>query len=101
MPDHEDMRGRFRGAFLGSALGDAIGRPFEMTSATDGRLGPALDRLLARAGLLSYSDDTEMMISVGESLTRTRGVSGEDMLAALASNYDPARGIRARDEAGA
>ncbi|HEX3769233.1 MAG TPA: ADP-ribosylglycohydrolase family protein [Polyangiaceae bacterium] len=92
MPDHADKRDRFRGAFLGCALGDAIGRPFEMMSATDGRLGPALDAALARSGTLSYSDDTEMMISVAESLTRVGGVSADDMLSTLARNYDPARG---------
>jgi poly(ADP-ribose) glycohydrolase ARH3 len=92
MPDHAMKRARFRGAFLGCALGDAIGRPFEMMSATDSRLGSALDTVLARSGPLSYSDDTEMMISVAESLTRTGSVSADDMLSTLAGNYDPARG---------
>jgi len=32
-------RSRFRGAFLGCLLGDAVGRPFEMMSASDGRIG--------------------------------------------------------------
>lgn len=92
MPDHVEKRDRFRGAFLGCALGDAIGRPFEMMSASDGRLGPALDALLTRSGSLSYSDDTEMMSSVAESLTRMGSVSSADILSTLARNYDPARG---------
>jgi poly(ADP-ribose) glycohydrolase ARH3 len=41
---------------------------------------------------LHYSDDTEMMISVAESLVRTGGVSREDLLATFAANYDGARG---------
>ncbi len=93
MPTSEnvDLRDRFRGAFLGCArLGDAIGRPFEMMSATDGRLGSGLDALLTRSGRLSFSDDTEMMISVAESLVRIGGISGTDVMAALAENYDPA-----------
>lgn len=92
MPDHAGKRARFRGGFLGCALGDAIGRPFEMMSVTDRRLGPALEVALTRSGPLAYSDDTEMMISVAESLARTKRVSGDDMLATLARNYDPARG---------
>ena len=86
------MRDRFRGAFLGCALGDAIGRPFEMMSATDSRLGSGLGALLARSGRLSFSDDTQMMTSVAESLVRVGFISGTDVMAALAENYDPARG---------
>jgi poly(ADP-ribose) glycohydrolase ARH3 len=63
-----------------------------MMSARDARLGPALDKLLQGSETLHYSDDTEMMISVAESLIRTGGVSREDLLATLASNYDAARG---------
>jgi hypothetical protein len=83
---------RFRGAFLGCALGDAMGRPFEMMARSDGRLRPRLDAVLAAATPLVYSDDTQMMIAVAESLVRARRVSGDDILASLLENYDPARG---------
>ena len=86
------LRSRFRGAFLGCLLGDAVGRPFEMMSASDGRIGPALDAMLGRPGRWTYTDDTEMTISVAESLTRVGSVSPEDILATLAANYDAARG---------
>jgi poly(ADP-ribose) glycohydrolase ARH3 len=63
-----------------------------MMSATDGRLGPALEAMLCRGGPWSYTDDTEMMISVAESLVRVGGVRRDDLLETLAANYDPARG---------
>ncbi len=88
----EPLRSRFRGAFLGCLLGDALGRPFEMMSGNDGRLGPALEALLARSGRLFYTDDTEMMISVAESLVRMGGIQRDGLMATLAANYDPARG---------
>lgn len=87
------LRARFRGALLGCMVGDAIGRPFEMMSANDSRLGPALEAMLdAPPRPWRYSDDSEMMISVAESLVRTGGISATDLLSSLASNYDPARG---------
>lgn len=87
------LRARFRGAFLGCIVGDAIGRPFEMMSASDGRLGSALRAMLVDMPRpWRYTDDGEMMISVAESLVRTGGVSATDLLSSLASNYDPARG---------
>src|ERR1700722_8657888 len=82
------LRSRFRGAFLGCLLGDAVGRPFEMMSAGGGGVGARLDAMLARTGPWSSSDDTEMMISVAESLMRTGGVLRDDLLATLAANYD-------------
>lgn len=88
----KSLRSRFRGAFLGCLLGDSIGRPFEMMSARDDRLAPALDAMLDRPGRWFYTDDTEMMISVAESLVRMGGVHPDDLLATLAANYDPARG---------
>jgi poly(ADP-ribose) glycohydrolase ARH3 len=48
--------------------------------------------MLGRPGPWFYTDDTEMMISVAESLTRMGGVRRDDLLATLAANYDPARG---------
>jgi poly(ADP-ribose) glycohydrolase ARH3 len=92
MPDDEEKRARFRGAFLGCALGDAIGRPFEMMSSRDSRLGRGLDALLSGSTPFAYSDDTQMTISVAESLIRIGSISGEDVLSTLAENYDPARG---------
>jgi poly(ADP-ribose) glycohydrolase ARH3 len=90
--EDERLRSRFRGAFLGCLLGDAVGRRFEMMSANDGRIGAALDTMLARPGLWPYTDDTQMMIAIAESLTRMGGVVSDDIMATLAASYDPARG---------
>ncbi|WP_394833007.1 ADP-ribosylglycohydrolase family protein [Pendulispora rubella] len=92
MENHAQRHTRFRGAFLGCLLGDALGRPFEMMAGNDTRLAPALEAMLAGKGRWRYSDDTQMMMAVAESLVRCGRVSGADILAALAANYDPARG---------
>jgi poly(ADP-ribose) glycohydrolase ARH3 len=85
-------RARFRGALLGCMLGDSLGRPLEMMSTGDSRLRATLVQVLDSSHTLHYSDDTQMMISVAESLVRVGGVSREDLLATLAANYDAARG---------
>ena len=89
-PPHPQSR--FRGAFLGCLLGDAIGRPFEMMTTSDARLGPSLERFLGRDEPLRYSDDSEMMIGVAESLLRCGRVDADDLLRTLAANYDITRG---------
>ncbi len=86
------LAARVRGAFLGCALGDAIGRPFEMMAPTDSRLGPALEAWLARDSKLVWTDDTEMMLAVAESIARKGRVAAGDVLDALAARWDPARG---------
>jgi poly(ADP-ribose) glycohydrolase ARH3 len=86
------LRARFRGAFLGCIVGDAIGRPFEMSSPNDNRIGAALQSMLEGSAPWRYTDDGEMMIAVGESLARSGGVSATDLLASFAASYDPSRG---------
>lgn len=83
---------RIRAAHLACLLGDALGRPFEMQSPRDPRLRPGLDRAFASHDPLRYSDDSEMMIAVAESLARCGDVAPDDLLATLASGFDPARG---------
>jgi poly(ADP-ribose) glycohydrolase ARH3 len=61
-------------------------------SARDSRLAAGVDALLSGAGPLAYTDDTQMMIALAESLIRMGCVSGQDILSSLADNYDPARG---------
>jgi poly(ADP-ribose) glycohydrolase ARH3 len=83
---------RIRGALLGGMIGDALGLPFEMMSGSDPRLEPALAARLAGRDVWRTSDDTEMTISVAESLLRNGTVDDHDLLTTLAANYDPARG---------
>jgi poly(ADP-ribose) glycohydrolase ARH3 len=83
--DRQVRRDKFIGAFLGTAVGDALGAPFEgypevtkeeIEAAADGR------------EVLTYTDDTHMMIGVAESLIRNRGFDGQDMAETFVRHYD-------------
>jgi poly(ADP-ribose) glycohydrolase ARH3 len=74
-------------------VGDALGRPFEGTPMGDlSRLREAIDRRVSRAHAWGHTDDTEMTISVAESLLAAGGVDERHLLETLCSNHDPARG---------
>jgi poly(ADP-ribose) glycohydrolase ARH3 len=86
-----DLRSKFVGALLGTAVGDALGAPVEgwtFKEVQSIHLGGM--RWPMRSG--RYTDDTEMMIGVAESLIRRKGFEGEDMARTFIQNYDPARG---------
>ena len=62
---------RFLGCFLGQAVGDALGAPYEGAPAdfvywTFGPMHELLNKPIQAP--LSYTDDTQMMISVAETL---------------------------------
>jgi hypothetical protein len=61
---------RARGALLGTFVGDALGMPFEGVSHTD--VPAAVDMVAARRGRGTYTDDTQMMIALAESLIERR-----------------------------
>jgi poly(ADP-ribose) glycohydrolase ARH3 len=86
-----DIADRIRGALLGTFVGDAMGAPFEGASP-----GVALDhRIAARLRSprhLGYTDDTEMMLGLAESLVAMRGFDERDFAQRLRANYEPARG---------
>jgi len=63
-------RDRARGALLGTFVGDALGMPFEGTAATD--IPARVEMVAARRGRGTYTDDTQMMIALGESLLEPR-----------------------------
>jgi len=83
------MKSKFTGALLGSAVGDALGAPVE---------GYSMKKVISvfEEGweMISgrYTDDTEMMIGVAESLIENKGFDGEDMATRFIDNYDPSRG---------
>ncbi|MCF8010835.1 MAG: ADP-ribosylglycohydrolase family protein [Clostridiales bacterium] len=85
---------KFAGALLGTFTGDALGMPVEgwdhdiITS----KYGEIRDMLEARLGRGTYTDDTELMIGVAESLIKNTGFNGPDMARALAENCDVRRG---------
>ena len=82
---------KFLGAFIGTAVGDALGAPFEGYD----RVEPEeIETVAERLPVLTYTDDTHMMLGVAESLLRCRGFDGEDMAHAFVRNYEdePYRG---------
>ncbi len=84
-----DLKAKFRGALLGSAVGDALGAPVE---------GYPMEKVLsvyARGWQMihgRYTDDTEMMIGVAESLIENKGFNGADMALKFINNYNVDRG---------
>jgi poly(ADP-ribose) glycohydrolase ARH3 len=91
--DRVDLRDRFRGALLGTFCGDALGaahegwRPHETAGALD---SPAE---LLRRSHGRYTDDTEMMIALAESLVERGGeVEPAHLARTFLRRYDPSRG---------
>ncbi len=79
------------GALIGTGLGDGLGAPFEGWL----RVKPQEIEVMAeRREVLTYTDDTHMMIGMAESLIRTNGFDGEDMARTFIRNYElePFRG---------
>jgi poly(ADP-ribose) glycohydrolase ARH3 len=86
-----DLKSEFIGALLGTAVGDALGAPLE------GWSRERVDRVYGESGRLEmvegrYTDDTEQMIGVAESLLRNTGFDGADMARTLVQNMNPRRG---------
>jgi len=90
-----EMRARFEGCLLGHMAGDALGAPFEgMPSAWIlGQFGGA-SRIVQDPPVerLCYTDDTQMMVALGEALCEHGCVEEEALMEAFAEAYDPARG---------
>jgi poly(ADP-ribose) glycohydrolase ARH3 len=84
---------RARGALLGTFVGDALGMPYE--GAPAGAIPATLEMEDARLGRGTYTDDTQMMIAVAESLLRCDVVEPEDMARAFRAHYDTRRGYGA------
>jgi poly(ADP-ribose) glycohydrolase ARH3 len=84
-------RSRARGAFLGTFLGDAAGLPFE-----GARPGPVHDRAVAARlsapSRWGYSDDTEMAISLAESVVERGGFDFAHAARTMAERHQGARG---------
>lgn len=85
------LKSKFSGALIGTGVGDALGVLFE------GRYQvkpDEIEQVAERRQVLSYTDDTHMMIGVAESLIRAGGFDGEDMAYTFIQNYErePSRG---------
>jgi poly(ADP-ribose) glycohydrolase ARH3 len=95
MSPRPDLRDRFRGCLLGLAVGDALGAPYETFDAADifAKFGlPDAILTAAATGPLRYTDDTEMMIGLAESLAELGEVQGDALMRCFAANFDPMRG---------
>jgi poly(ADP-ribose) glycohydrolase ARH3 len=90
----ETIMDKFAGAMLGTFVGDALGMPVEGRSMEWIRrhCGIVREMLPARLGPGTYTDDTEMMLGVAESLAACRGFDGAHMAQAFLSNFDRRRG---------
>lgn len=93
--DHLDaLRDRFVGCMLGLMLGDAACAPFEGTPATAiwYDFGGAR-KILANHPVaeLTYTDDTQMMIGVAESLVEHGTIDPDALMRTFAANFDPMR----------
>ena len=85
------LKSKFAGALVGTSVGDSLGAMFE------GLHKVKLEEIKARAErrkVLTYTDDTHMMIGVAESLISARGFDGKNMAQTFIKNYElePFRG---------
>lgn len=81
---------RARGALLGTFVGDAIGMPFEGAPPADIPL--RVEMIDARRGGGTYTDDTEMMSVLAESLIADGAVDAEQLARRFLERHDPRRG---------
>jgi poly(ADP-ribose) glycohydrolase ARH3 len=85
---------KFTGALLGTFVGDALGMPIEnwTQEAINQKYGRVEDLLPTRLGVGAYTDDTEMMVGVAESLIECGRFNGESIINKFAYNLNPHRG---------
>src|ERR687898_461920 len=82
-----------RGALLGTFVGDALGMPYEGLHLE--AIPDRLEMAEARLGRGTYTDDTEMMIGLAESLLERGDVDPDHLAARFVENCDPGRGYGA------
>ena len=84
----------FKGALLGTAAGDALGMPVEGWQHKDiiFKYGILENMVEAGAGRGTYTDDTEMMIALAESLIRKGKVDKNDLARSFLDNFHEWRG---------
>lgn len=81
---------RARGALLGTFVGDALGMPYEGTPASE--VPQRVEMEDARLGRGTYTDDTQMMIALAESLLEGGAIDPGRLGRAFSIAYDPSRG---------
>jgi poly(ADP-ribose) glycohydrolase ARH3 len=89
--DKSRVKSKYKGALIGTAVGDALGALIE---GRGGLTRYEINSTIKNVPMLSYTDDSHMMIGVAESLIHSRGFNAGDMLKRFIKNYDfePDRG---------
>ena len=83
--DKEVLKSKFLGSLIGTGVGDAVGASFEGWC----MIGPeTIADVADRQEVLTYTDDTHMMIGMAESLVENDGFDGEHMAHTLMKNYE-------------
>jgi poly(ADP-ribose) glycohydrolase ARH3 len=85
---------RFAGCLLGEAVGDGLGAPYEGLSADNlyWLCGVAVELVKNPSGdILYYTDDTQMLIGVAETLADHGRIVEEPLCQAFVANYQPER----------
>lgn len=90
----DKLKDKFIGCMLGTHVGDALGMPVEGYDykTIEVKYGEIREMLDARMGAGTYTDDTEMMIGIAESMVECKGFNGRDMADRFVKLYDPERG---------
>lgn len=90
----DKLKDKFIGCMLGTHVGDALGMPVEGydCNTIEAKYGELRQMLDARMGAGTYTDDTEMMIGIAESLVECEGFNGRDMADRFVKLYNPERG---------
>lgn len=86
----QEIVDRAAGALLGTFVGDALGMPFEGLPHT--AIPENVEMIEARRGRGTYTDDTQMMIALAESLIARGRIDSEDLARAFLDAYDSDRG---------
>jgi poly(ADP-ribose) glycohydrolase ARH3 len=89
----EVIADRAAGALFGTFVGDALGMPFEGLS--HAAIPEDVEMVAARRGRGTYTDDTQMMIALAESLIARGRVDAECLARAFLDGYEPDRGYGA------
>lgn len=89
------LRDRFVGSMLGLAVGDALGAHFEgQQPEYIAERYRSVESLISNPppGEIWYTDDTQMMIGVAETLVARGSIQDEEICKRFAANYVPQRG---------
>ena len=88
------LKSKIRGCLIGTAIGDTLGMPVEGLNHYQIRkkYGEVNEIIDGRLPAGSYTDDTQLMIGLAESLINKRGIDQEDIAKRFVQIYENHRG---------